>query len=294
MTEAEYWKKYYEHPDTVYEWHNGYLEEKPVSDQMTYLMYKWLLKLLDYFLMTCPVAELAGLEMGFRLVLPEEINIRRPDLGVVLNDNPVPLLLDDSSYNGTFNVCVEAVSVSAKEMIERDTVTKKGEYAKGGVQEYYILDGHKNHTKFYRLGAHGRYVSIKPLKGGIIRSEVLPGFQFRISDLYKRPSPDEMISDDVYKGFVFPGYSEAKQQAEAATLLAEKEKREREAIEKTAQKEKRGREAAEKKAEAATRLAGKEKREREAIEKTAQKEKRGREAAEKQAREERRARQEAA
>ncbi|MCP4698246.1 MAG: Uma2 family endonuclease, partial [Gammaproteobacteria bacterium] len=256
VTEAEYWEKYYEHPDTVYEWHNGYLEEKPVSEHVTYLMYKWLLELLDYYLMTCPVAELAGLEMGFRLVLPEEINIRRPDLGVVLNDNPVPLLLTDSSYNGSFNMCVEAVSVSTKGMIKRDTVTKKGEYAKGGVQEYYILDGHKNHTKFYRLGAHGRYVSIKPLKGGIIRSEVLPGFQFRISDLYKRPSPDEMISDDVYKGFVFPGYSEAKQQAEeakqqaeaatllaeAATLLAEKEKREREAIEKTAQKEKRGRE----------------------------------------------------
>ncbi len=34
VTEAEYWEKYYEYADDdiVYEWHNGYLEEKPVSD----------------------------------------------------------------------------------------------------------------------------------------------------------------------------------------------------------------------------------------------------------------------
>jgi len=53
-----------------------------------------------------------------------------------------------------------------------------------------------------------------PKKGGIIQSTVLPGFQFRITDLSKRPLPDEMIDDPVYQNFVLPGYSEAKQQAE--------------------------------------------------------------------------------
>ncbi len=103
VTEAEYWEKYYEYADddVVYEWHNGYLEEKPVSDRVTYLTYKWLLKLLDYYLDVHPIAKTTGLEMGFRLVLPDEINIRRPDMGVVLNDNPVPHLLDDKSYQGT-------------------------------------------------------------------------------------------------------------------------------------------------------------------------------------------------
>ncbi|MCP4109136.1 MAG: hypothetical protein GY749_27005, partial [Desulfobacteraceae bacterium] len=32
VSEDEYWEKYYEHPDFSYEWNNGYLEERPVSD----------------------------------------------------------------------------------------------------------------------------------------------------------------------------------------------------------------------------------------------------------------------
>jgi len=42
---------------------------------------------------------------------------------------------------------------------------------------------------------------------------VLAGFQFRIDDLFTKPSPEEMIADKIYKKFVLPGYSEAIQQA---------------------------------------------------------------------------------
>lgn len=35
--EAEYWEKYYEDSDHHYEWNNGYLEEKGVSDKLTLL-----------------------------------------------------------------------------------------------------------------------------------------------------------------------------------------------------------------------------------------------------------------
>ncbi|MCP4702893.1 MAG: Uma2 family endonuclease, partial [Gammaproteobacteria bacterium] len=85
VTEAEYWEKYYERPDdnVTYEWHNGCLEERPVSDRRTYLTHQWFLKLLDYYLEVHPIAETTGLGMGFRMVLPDEINIRRPDTGVV-------------------------------------------------------------------------------------------------------------------------------------------------------------------------------------------------------------------
>jgi len=43
VSEADYWENYYENSDVVYEWNNGYLEEKPVSDQSTILMYQWFL-----------------------------------------------------------------------------------------------------------------------------------------------------------------------------------------------------------------------------------------------------------
>ena len=67
VQEAEYWRDYYELSDTVYEWNNGRLEEKPVSDQQTYLIYRWFVKLLEFYLQTRPVADFTWLEMGFRL-----------------------------------------------------------------------------------------------------------------------------------------------------------------------------------------------------------------------------------
>ncbi len=213
VTEAEYWEKYYQLPGVIYEWHNGYLEEKAVSDVLTITMYKWFLELLEHYLRTHMIAQSVLLEMGFRLVLPNSIEIRRPDLGVVKNDNPIPLLPHDKSYHGTFDLCVEALSDSTTQIMERDTIIKKQEYAQGGVQEYYILDSHPERMNFYRLSkARGIYLPIKPTKEGIIKSKVLPRFQFRITDLLSRPSPDDMINDPVYQNFVLPGYREAKQQ----------------------------------------------------------------------------------
>jgi hypothetical protein len=229
VCETEYWKQYYAHPEKVYEWHNGYLQEIAMSEQITYLTYLWHLELVNFYLKTHPIAELAGLEMGFRLVLPDEVDIRKPDLGVVLKSNPVPLLPHESSYQGTFDMCIEALSQSNADMIKRDTVIKKAEYALAGVKEYFILDGNQRYSEFYRLSASGLYVPIKPLKGGIIKSKVLPGFQFRIDDLYQKPSPDEMVNDKVYKDFVLPGYSEALEKSE-------QEKRARKKAEQRAEK----------------------------------------------------------
>ncbi|OAD23805.1 protein containing Domain of unknown function DUF2489 [Candidatus Thiomargarita nelsonii] len=78
--------------------------------------------------------------------------------------------------------------------------------------------------EFYRLGAKGVYVPIERVDEDLIQSSVLPGFQFRISDLFNKPSPEEMIDDPVYQGFVLPGYSEAKkmvQRAQRRALKAE-------------------------------------------------------------------------
>ncbi|MCP4699853.1 MAG: Uma2 family endonuclease, partial [Gammaproteobacteria bacterium] len=221
VTEIEYWEKYYCHPDAVYEWNNGNLEEKMVSEHVTYATYRWFLELLGYFLQVHPAAQLTGLEMGFKLKLPEKTVIRRPDMGIVLDDNPVPLLPDDKSYHGVFDVCVEALSDSTEEESERDMVSKKMEYAKAGVREYYILDGYSDNTRFYRLNARGKYVSIRLAKGGVVKSKVLPGFQFRIADLYLRPSLEEMVEDSVYRDFVFPAYTKEKQARMAAEARAQ-------------------------------------------------------------------------
>ncbi|MEN8218665.1 MAG: Uma2 family endonuclease [Pseudomonadota bacterium] len=205
---------YYNTPDIVYEWNDGYLEEKAVSDVLTIIMYKWFFEVLEHYLRTNPIAQSVVLEMGFRLSRKNEV--------IVLNDNPIPLLPSDKSYHGIYDICIEALSDSTTEIMERDTIIKKDEYAKAGVKEYYILDAHRKRLQFFRLSkARGVYKTIKPLKGGIIKSKVLPGFKFRIEDLFTKPSPDEMINDKVYQDFVLPGYLREKR----ARLLAEEQAR---------------------------------------------------------------------
>jgi len=229
ISETEYWEKYYHADDVTYEWNNGYLEEKPVSDLLTISMYKCFFELLEHYLRTNPIAQSVILEMGFRLVLPKSTSVRRPDLGVILNNKPIPILPHDKSYHGTFDLCVEALSDSTADIKKRDTVTKKNEYAQGGVKEYYLLDGHREQTQFYRLNARGVYMPIKPVKGGIIKSKVLPGFQFRIEDLYHPPSPEDMIEDWVYQDFVLPGYRQEKlaRQVEQEARQVEQEARQK-------------------------------------------------------------------
>ncbi len=204
VSEAEYWEKYYEDSDHHYEWNNGYLEEKGVSDYATILMYDWFVKLLDQYLIAQPIAQKTILEMGFRLILPNQnkVTIRKPDLGVVRYDNPVSIGQFDNSYHGICDLCVEALSHSTTAEIRRDTQTKKQEYATAGVKEYYILYAKGEPMAFYRLNARGLYVPIKPVAGDLIKSKVLPGFQFRRADLSRQPSLEEMSDGPLYQSLI--------------------------------------------------------------------------------------------
>jgi len=221
-TEDDYWRTYYLESDIHYEWNNGRLEEKPVSDYETFQVYHWFMLLLGHFLRTKPMAKLVALEMGFRLPLPAGIVIRKPDFGVVCNDNPQPLLPLDVSYHGVFDLCIEALSDKERDGIVRDTLVKKAEYAAGGVPEYYILHRTPERQAFFARTAVGVYVPIAPADG-VIRSRVLPGFQFRLADLCGRPEHDTLRDDPVYAAFVLPGWREAEARAAAQARRADAE-----------------------------------------------------------------------
>ncbi|WP_020504061.1 Uma2 family endonuclease [Lamprocystis purpurea] len=214
VSEAIYWTTYYLESDHHYEWNNGRLEEKPVSDYETFLVYAWFGELVRHFLRTHPCAQLVGLEMGFRLPLPGGTVIRKPDFGVVRNDNPQPLLPLACSYHGVFDLCIEALSDQERSGIERDTVIKKAEYAAGGVPEYYILHQNPAHQAFYTRTPAGFYTPIAP-QAGVICSRVLPGLQFRPTDLARRPDLETLRDDPVYAGFVLPGWRADRERAEA-------------------------------------------------------------------------------
>lgn len=222
VSEALYWKKYYEYPDHSYEWNNGSLELKPMPDPQQYRVYAWFVALLRHYLQVHPIAQMMALETGFRLVLPDKVTVRKPDLFVVRHDNPVALNETDRSYKGICDLAIESLSDSDEDEVERDTIDKKAEYAYVGVQEYYILDARKNHMIFYQRNSQGAYAAIAPDHAGVIRSTVLPGFQFRELDLYRQPSLIEMALDPVYQDFVLPEYQAEKARAERERIRAER------------------------------------------------------------------------
>lgn len=224
VSEEEYWRDYYEHPDFSYEWNNGILEEKPMADPFQYTLYDWFLALVRAYLEVYPIAKKMALEMGFRLEATDHVSVRKPDLFIVRNDNPRALGDFDRTYHGICDLCIESISDSTTKEIERDTKTKKQEYAAVGVREYFILDAAGEHTAFYRLAASGEYVDIEATPEGIIRSEVLPGFQFRLADLERKPPLIELAQDEVYSTFVLPQYQEAHTRAEQEHTRAEQER----------------------------------------------------------------------
>ncbi len=250
VSEEEYWEKYYNHPgEYTYEWNDGYLEAKPMADVKGSRMYQCFNRILDCYLTTYPIGTIVNLDIGFQLSLTWKTTVRMPDLCVILDNNPVLIAPDDCRYYGTFDLCVESLSYSSKKEIRRDTKEKKDEYEAMGVREYYILDARGIETVFYHLNRSGQYQKIRPVRKDVIRSQVLPGFQFRISDLYRQRSLEELAEDEVYHDYVFPSYKDVKQQVEKERERAEEEKRRAEEEKQRAEEEKQRAEEEKRRAE---------------------------------------------
>ena len=228
VTLEEYWAKWYGHPypdiDVSYEWDNGILEAKPLANAPQLDLGNWFLALLRQYVNTHGIAKLINMETGFLLTMTDSEEssgmrraVRKPDIGVILNSNPVSWgHIDQRSFEGVCDAVVEFLSDSTPVEVLRDTEEKKRDYALAGVKEYTILDPSREHMHFYRLTPEGRYEEIQPDAEGVIRSEVLPGFQFRLRDLYGMPELEELALDEVYRGYVLLKY-----QASVAAVAAE-------------------------------------------------------------------------
>jgi len=197
VSEEEYWEKYYS--DTPYEWNNGVLEVKPLSDFKSNLLRIWFEALLHEYRNIQKNFQEIACQIGFKMTLKKGNKVRKPDIGFV---GPQSLQMegDDCTYKGIFDLCVEFLSDSRHSEVIRDTEQKFQEYEEAGVKEYFILDRNKKHTAFYRL-KNGHYVKLNP-ENGVIQSKVLKGFQFRIDHLYTRPDLEDLIEDPVYRHYV--------------------------------------------------------------------------------------------
>ena len=261
VTLEEYWARWYENPspdiDVSYEWNNGVLEAKPLPNEPQLDLYNWFLDLLRRYLSTRNIAKLINLETGFVLTMADAAEpsgqreaVRKPDIGIILNSNPVFWgRIDQRHFEGVCDMVVEAVSDSTRAEVLRDTEEKRRDYALAGVKEYYILDPSGEHLRFYRLAPdEKRYEAIPPDDEGVIRSRLLPGLQFRLQDLQRQPDLEELALDELYGRFVLPNYHASVAAAAAAEQRAATEAAARQQAEQRAGTEAAARQQAEQRA----------------------------------------------
>ena len=248
VTLEEYWDKWYEHPypdiDVSYEWNNGILEAKFLANAPQLDLGFWFLALLHQYVKTHDNAKLINMETGFVLTMEDAAEpsgirkaVRKPDIGIILNNNPVSWgRVDQRSFAGVCDAVVEFLSDSTQAEVLRDTEEKKHDYALAGVQEYYILDPTGEHMHFYHLTPESRYDEIQPDAGEVVRSQLLPGFQFRLRDLDELPELEELALDEVYRGYVLLKY-QASVSAAAAEAAARQQAEQQAAAEATARQQ---------------------------------------------------------
>jgi len=265
VSEKEYWEKYYDLPDISYEWNNGVLEEKTMADFESFQMYLWYVNILLEYLKNYKEGMLVGLDIGFKMNLDRKRkSIRKPDLALIHKNNPVQMKPRETTYRGIFDICFEFLSDTTRVNIERDTVVKKLEYEQAGIKEYFILDRKGYYTKFYRLDKNGRYRTIRSSNDGVIKSKVLPLFQFREKDMYRRSEDLQLISDPVYNYYYKTNLKKELEQernkAEQERRIAEQERNKAEQERNKAEQERNKAEQERNKAEQERRIAEQERR----------------------------------
>ena len=141
----------------------------------------WLLRLVGDVVEHLDAGEVRGPEYGVRL--PGQRRLRAPDVLFVARRR-VPLM-GRMVLDGAPDLAVEIVSPDS---VERDWVTKRDEYERAGVREYWIVDPRHEHLAAY--GLHGKaYRAIRPDDDGRIHSKVLKGLYIRPEWLWRSPLP---------------------------------------------------------------------------------------------------------
>lgn len=160
---------------------NGYLEMLPVPSALHQRILRFLLYSFEAYLQATSI----GGELLFA-PLPTRIlpgTIREPDLLYLSPEQSAAT----EKYPTSVDMVLEIVSGSKADR-QRDFVTKRKEYAKAGILEYWIVDPKtttihvltlNQATQRYKL--HGKYTS-----GQVASSKLFKGFKVTVSDVFKK------------------------------------------------------------------------------------------------------------
>ena len=119
----------------------------------------------------------------FQMKTGPDLPGRSPDILFLARENAgreKPTFLD-----GPADLVVEIVGPDSR---TRDRKTKRAEYERGGVREYWIVDPRRDQAEFLALNPEGRYQAL-PIETGIVRSVVLDGLWLDVGWLWQEPLP---------------------------------------------------------------------------------------------------------
>ncbi len=96
--------------------------------------------------------------------------------------------LRNAYLDGPADLAIEIVSPGSG---RQDRVTKRDEYERRGVPEYWVLDQAKTEALFYQLQANGAYKLVPADANGIYHSSVVPGLWINVNWLWQNPLPTQ-------------------------------------------------------------------------------------------------------
>jgi Uma2 family endonuclease len=111
---------------------------------------------------------------------------REPDL-MFVSQSRMSLLMK-TYLDGPADIAIEIVSPDSS---VRDRTEKLAEYEAAGVREYWLIDPERKRADFFEQGADRRFYPV-PLADGCYHSQVVPGFWFKVQELWDDPLPDAL------------------------------------------------------------------------------------------------------
>ncbi|RMF79167.1 MAG: Uma2 family endonuclease, partial [Chloroflexi bacterium] len=154
---------------------------------------RYLATLLAAYFELLPVGRI----LQYPFIMQIDDAIYQPDIQIVLRTNPAEL--SDTALRGAADICIEVV---APESTKRDHGDLFAAYEQAGVAEYWIVDGLRHESRFYRLGDNGRYVRVSEEADGHYRTPRLAQFRLNVSTLWEAPLPGPLAIGAMVRAMV--------------------------------------------------------------------------------------------
>jgi Uma2 family endonuclease len=164
------------------EFSDGFIQVLPMPTTSHQLLVVYLYGLLLKFA--------AAGDRGTALVAPLRVRLRRgkyrePDVVFLLKEHADRI--GEEFWEGA-DLVMEVVSKDPEDR-RRDLVTKRGEYARAGIPEYWIVDVQEERIMVLQLSGKRYLVHGEFMRGTVASSHLLPGFTVKVSEALSQRLP---------------------------------------------------------------------------------------------------------